>query len=71
MRRETVIKHCILSVFLIFAALFIWPTRYRYDHIHRGTMTLPIRIDRFTGKTEALYLDAGWTNVASSETTGN
>jgi len=44
------------------AAVFlvtVWPTRYRYEHVNlRGTV-LPVRIDRFSGKTEILY-EEGW-----------
>jgi hypothetical protein len=41
----------ICGVVLIFFAIFVWPTRYRYEHINQN----PIRIDRFTN--EASYLD--------------
>jgi hypothetical protein len=41
----------ICGVVFIFFAVFVWPTRYRYDHINQN----PIRIDRFTN--EASYLD--------------
>jgi hypothetical protein len=42
---------------------FVWPSRYRYDHMSiRGTM-LPVRIDRLSGKTEVLRLD-GWNDIS-------
>jgi hypothetical protein len=41
----------ICGVVLILFAIFVWPTRYRYDHINQN----PIRIDRFTN--EASYID--------------
>jgi hypothetical protein len=50
-------------VVLIFLGIFVWPTRYRYDHIKQGSNTVPVRIDRFTGKTEALYLEGGWIDI--------
>jgi hypothetical protein len=37
----------------------VWPTVYRYDHIQVAGSDLPVRIDRFTGKAEYLYLN-GW-----------
>jgi hypothetical protein len=41
----------ICGVVIICFAIFVWPTRYRYDHINQN----PIRIDRFTN--EASYID--------------
>lgn len=38
---------------------FVWPTRYRYDHIKLNASDLPVRIDRLTGKTEILF-PQGW-----------
>lgn len=38
---------------------FVWPTPYRYDHIHIGSSVFPVRIHRLTGKTEIL-LPRGW-----------
>ncbi|MGH9705133.1 MAG: GGDEF domain-containing protein [Candidatus Acidiferrales bacterium] len=51
----------VLTVVLAVAlfAWFIWPTRYRYDHIKMGSYTFPVRIDRLSGRTEALY-PGGW-----------
>jgi hypothetical protein len=59
MKRLVIIQvfACIVFVFL---GIFVWPTRYRYDHIKEGSNTWPVRIDRFTGKAEALYRDYGW-----------
>jgi hypothetical protein len=39
--------------------MFVWPTRYRYlEMTFRGNV-LPVRVDRFSGRTEVLY-PQGW-----------
>ncbi len=40
-------------------AVFVWPTRYRYDHMKIGENDLPVRTDRLGGKGEFL-LPNGW-----------
>ena len=40
------------GVVLIFFAIFVWPTRYRYENIINQNL---VRIDRFTS--EVFYLD--------------
>lgn len=41
-------------------AFFIWPTPYSYDSISFGpSVKYPVRMNRFTGKTEILY-PSGW-----------
>jgi len=42
-----------------FFATFVWPTVYRYDHMNLSGTALPVRIHRFSGKTEILY-PRGW-----------
>lgn len=61
--KRLVIIQVFACVVLVFLGIFVWPTRYRYDHIKQGSMTLPIRIDRFTGRAEALYLEGGWSDL--------
>ncbi len=51
---------CVASFAVLFG-VFAWPTQYRHDHIKLMNVDLPVRIDRFTGKTEILYQD-GWRN---------
>ena len=41
-------------------AVFVWPTRYRYDHITRGKVDLVGRIDLFSGRAQTLELDGTW-----------
>src|SRR5436309_6303360 len=50
---------CIVSLL----AIFVWPTRYSYDHIKEGSNTFPVRIDRLTGKTATLYREGGWVST--------
>lgn len=40
-------------------AFFVWPTRYRYDHLKIGQNSFPVKIDRITGNTKVLY-PTGW-----------
>jgi hypothetical protein len=47
-------------------AIFVWPTRFRYEHIQNQVL---LRIDRFTD--EMSYLDVGdgkWTSIKPSPT---
>lgn len=53
---------------LILVGVFVWPTRYRYDHMNvRGNIS-PVRIDRLTGTTEILY-PSGWSRAEVSRPT--
>ncbi len=56
-----------LSVSVVFA-LFVWPTRWRYDQVFQGR--LPIRTDRFTGKVQRFDINRGWTWIESNSSTG-
>jgi hypothetical protein len=40
-------------------AYFVWPTRYRYDHLKLGANDFPVRIDRIDGETE-VFFPGGW-----------
>lgn len=46
------------------AALFVWPTKWRYDMLTIDSNKFPIRIDRFTDQTEILYPN-GWRELKS------
>lgn len=39
---------------------FVWPTRYRYEHLKDGISEAPVRIDRLTGRAEGLTATSGW-----------
>lgn len=42
----------LITLLIMCAAVFVWPTRYRYDHVQIGRVTLPVRMDRITGRSE-------------------
>lgn len=58
------IPYIVGLVALLFASL-VWPTPYRYDKIESPSLTLPIRVNRLTGKVEVL-LSNGTTESAST-----
>jgi hypothetical protein len=51
-----------LALAVVLFAWFVWPTRYRYTTAKYRNMDMPVRIDRFTGRTELLY-PRGWVEV--------
>lgn len=54
----------VLLLAAIIFAVFVWPTRYRYDHLKMGDSNYPVRTDRLTGKTEVLAQN-GWQELIS------
>lgn len=42
-------------------ALFVWPTRWRYDHMTIDGDTYPVRIHRISGHADVLLPGDGWT----------
>jgi len=56
---RTVLFFALLAAF----AAFVWPTRWRYDHMTMDSDLVPVRIDRFTGNAEMLVPDSGWLPV--------
>ena len=46
-------------VVLVLLAVFVWPTRYRYESLKSGERTITMRTDRFSDKTWML-LPGGW-----------
>jgi hypothetical protein len=58
------VKKSLLPTLLALAAItglacYVWPTRYRYDHLKIGPNEYPIRTDRLSGETEIFY-PTGW-----------
>ena len=52
----------VLGIVAAFAA-FVWPTRWRYDHMTVDGDLVPVRIDRFSGDADMLVPDEGWIPV--------
>ena len=52
----------VLALVAAFAA-YVWPTRFRYDHISVEGDFCPVRIDRFNGDADMLVPDEGWVPV--------
>jgi len=50
-------------LFLVAFVVYVWPTRFRYDHLSTDGDTYPVRIDRFTGDSDMLVPDQGWVPV--------
>ncbi len=60
----------VLLLFLSLAALafawFVWPTRYRYDRLDLSNgASYPLRMDRFSGKTEGFFPPRGWVELGA------
>ncbi len=48
-------------------ALYVWPTRFRYDHLTSDGNLVPVRIDRFNGNADMLVPDEGWVPVEGQD----
>ena len=60
-----------LLLLLAFSA-YVWPTRYRYDHMTVDGNLVPVRMNRFSGNADMLVPDEGWVPVESpGDSTGN
>lgn len=55
---------------LSLAAIFIWPTRYRYDHVLTPGYSGPIRTDRLTGRVQQFQPGVGWVTAHPAQTAG-
>lgn len=51
-----------LLVALVFA-MYVWPTRWRYDHMTLDGNIVLVRMDRFSGESDMLLPDEGWVPV--------
>jgi hypothetical protein len=60
MRSPRVLAATAAIVIALAMALFVWPTRYRYTQMKRGSSIFPVRMDRVSGRTE--YFDGEWTS---------
>lgn len=55
-----------LFLLILGASIFVWPTSYRYDRMRVRELDLPVRTNRLTGKTEALY-PSGWRTLGNRD----
>jgi hypothetical protein len=53
----------IVLAIVLSTLLFVWPTRFRYDHMTVDGNLVPVRIDRLTGNADMLVPDDGWVPV--------
>ncbi|HXR40662.1 MAG TPA: hypothetical protein VN776_16280 [Terracidiphilus sp.] len=58
LKKSTIYGTLGVAVLVVFG-LFVWPTRYRYDHMKLDANDYPVRISRLTGETEILF-PGGW-----------
>ena len=71
----------ILLILLALVAMYVWPTKFRYDTVHAGTLQVSIRTNRLTGISCSYHpaetdrfgslWSAGWYPVQVPESTGN
>jgi hypothetical protein len=75
MKMMRLLRAVLLRLVLLFLALlyagYVWPTRYRYDHLSSEGNTYPVRIDRLNGDADMLVPDEGWTPVEGETGSGN
>jgi hypothetical protein len=45
---------------------YVWPTRFRFDHMTVEGNIVLVRVDRFTGDADMLLPDDGWVPVESA-----
>jgi hypothetical protein len=53
----------VILIAVTLCVVYVWPTRYKYDHYRVNGFSTTSRIDRFTG--DAYYLEdsAGWVKM--------
>ena len=68
--RAVLVRLVLLALALLFVA-YVWPTRYRYDHVNTDGNTYTVRIDRFNGDADMLVPDQGWVPVEGDGGNGN
>ena len=56
----------VLAIAWVFA-VYVWPTRFRYDHVVTDNEDYPVRIDRLTGEAEMLTPDDGWVPMGEGD----
>jgi len=67
----TLLWKLLLIALVVLFAVYVWPGRYRYDHVSVEGSTYPVRIDRLNGDADMLVPDEGWVPVeGSSDSSG-
>ncbi len=67
----TLLWKLLLIAIVVGFVLYVWPGRYRYDHVSVEGSTYPVRIDRLNGNADMLVPDEGWVPVeGSSDSSG-
>ena len=56
-------------LFLVAFVVYVWPTRFRYDHMTVDGNLVPVRIDRLNGDSDMLVPDEGWVPVEGTDST--
>ena len=68
MRRLLGLLRLLLALAIVVAfVLYVWPTRFRYDHMTVDGNLVPVRIDRFNGDSDMLVPDEGWVPVEGTD----
>lgn len=62
-----ILRALLLGLVVLAFVLFVWPTRWKYDHMTvDGNMVL-VRIDRISGAADELVQDDGWVPVQAPD----
>jgi hypothetical protein len=65
-----ILRWLLLLAIVTALVLFVWPTRYRYDHMTVDGNLVLVRVDRFNGDADMLVPDEGWLPVEGSDSGG-
>jgi hypothetical protein len=65
-----ILRWLLLLAIVTAFVLFVWPTRYRYDHMTVDGNLVLVRVDRFNGDADMLVPDEGWLPVEGSDSGG-
>lgn len=59
------LKALLWLIVLALFAVYVWPTRWRYDHMTMDGNIVLVRTDRFSDEADMLLPDDGWVPVAT------